>query len=67
MVSASRRDFSGLGTPSTGVMSPTRDSAMSWMRAIFVQRGMLRREERVEGASMVRMDMRYMWSEMDSP
>jgi len=32
-----------------------------------VQRGMLRREERVEGASMVRMDMRYMWSEMDSP
>lgn len=28
---------------------------------------MLRRDEREGGASMVRMDMRYMWSEMDSP
>ena len=32
-----------------------------------MQCGMFRREARDAGASMVMMDMRYMWSEMDSP
>lgn len=32
-----------------------------------MQWGMFSREERAGGASMVMMDMRYMWSEIDSP
>ena len=32
-----------------------------------MQRAMSRREEREGGQSMVMMDMRYMWSEIDSP
>lgn len=51
---------------SRGVMSPTSDSAMSWIRAMRVQCGMLRREEREGGARRVRIDMRYMWSDIDS-
>ena len=67
IVSASRLFFSDFATPSTGVMSPTSDSAMSWIKAILVQCGTLMREEREAGASMVKMDILYMWSEIDSP
>ena len=64
---ASRRDFSALEMPSTGVMSPTRASARSWMRASRVHRERLRRGVRLVGQSMVMRAMRYIWSEMDSP
>jgi len=37
------------------------------MSAILVQRGTSRREESEGGHSIVRIDMRYMWSAMDSP
>lgn len=32
-----------------------------------MQCGIFKREERGEGGSMVMMDMRYMWSDIDSP
>ena len=67
MVAASRRFFSGLATPSTGVMSPTSSSAMSWMRHIFMHLGRSRRGASDGGANMEMRDMRYMWSAMDSP
>ena len=59
IVEDSRLDFSALETPSTGVISPTSDSAMSCISAILVQCGTLRREESVAGAIMVMIDMRY--------
>ena len=67
MVVLSRRDFSGLETSSIGVMSPTIASAISWTRAMEVQRGMSSFERREGGARRVSMDMRYMWSAIDSP
>lgn len=60
MVVRSRRDFSGFGTRSMGVMSPTRDSAMSWTRARRVQRGMLRWARKGVGARRVSMDILYL-------
>lgn len=66
MVTASRLCFSSTGTPSTGVMSPTSDSAISCTRAILVQWGMFKRDAKDGGASIVIIDIRYMWSEMDS-
>jgi hypothetical protein len=40
---------------------------MSWMSAICTQRDMLMREAMLVGATMARIAMRYMWSEIDSP
>lgn len=40
---------------------------MSWTRAILVQWGTLSLDDSSGGANMVMIDMRYMWSEMDSP
>ena len=39
---------------------------MSWMRARRVAREVFMREESVVGQRRVRIDMRYMWSDMDS-
>lgn len=64
---ASRRFFSGFGTLSTGVMSPTRSSAMSWMRLILIHLLRSSFSRRVGGANMDIIDIRYMWSAMDSP
>lgn len=52
---------------STGVISPTIASAMSWIRHIFMHfvRSILGSSE--GGQSIDMRDMRYMWSEMDSP
>lgn len=56
----SRRDFSGFVTGSAGVMSPTRHSAMSCVRARRVQCGIFRRWRRGAGQRRVRIDMRYL-------
>lgn len=48
-------------------MSPTRLSAMSWIRHILIHLCKSSLSLSEGGANMLIMAMRYMWSEMDSP
>eukprot|EP00227_Mantoniella_beaufortii_P013926 CAMPEP_0197586004 /NCGR_PEP_ID=MMETSP1326-20131121/8132_1 /TAXON_ID=1155430 /ORGANISM="Genus nov. species nov., Strain RCC2288" /LENGTH=152 /DNA_ID=CAMNT_0043150585 /DNA_START=14 /DNA_END=475 /DNA_ORIENTATION=- len=63
MAAASMAAFSVLLTGSLGVMSPTMDSARSWMSASLMQRALSRCGCCAHATIAIRL-MRYMWSAM---